>query len=125
MNNDSMSEHIYIYTYPYVYVQLSFVFFLQEGKLKKKQKTNLRETQNVKKKEALRGYRPAITHHIVDDRHQKYHRHVLSCLFFLSLFLSLFLISIRSCYKREKWKKMVPSRKKNLNNNNLRLPLRV
>ena len=47
-----MSEHIYIYV-SYVYVQLSFVFFAR-GKLKKKQKTNLRETQNVKKK-ALRG----------------------------------------------------------------------
>ena len=81
--NDSMSEHIYIYTYPYVYVQLSFVFFLQEGKLKKKQKTNLRETQNVKKKEALRGYRPAITHHIVDDRNITT---FLSYLFFLSFF---------------------------------------
>ena len=81
MNNDSiMSEHIRTNVAQ---------FRLQEGKLKKKQKTNLRETQNVKKKEALRGYRPAITHHIVDDRHQKYHRHVLSCLFFLSFFLSL------------------------------------
>ena len=86
MNNDSMSEHIYVS----IRVRTAqFRFFLQEGKLKKKQKTNLRETQNVKKKEALRGYRPAITHHIVDDRHQKYHRHVLSCLFFLSFFLSL------------------------------------